>query len=86
MMRHILAALAMLGLLVGCADARLNMKNYDRLEAGMTRSEVEAVIGEPRQCSGALVVANCFWGNKQHFIQAQFVSGRAVTYQYHGLK
>lgn len=80
-----LAALIVLGL-AGCGESRLTLDNYERLEAGMTRDQVEEVLGAPSECSGAVMVDNCLWGDAQRFIQAQFVGGKAMTYQYQGLK
>lgn len=71
--------------LAGCAG-NLTMSNYERLEIGMTQARVESILGEPSHCSGAAMVAHCRWGGERRFIQAQFIGGRAITYQYQGLK
>lgn len=85
MKRYAWLALAGVVALAGCAG-QLTMDNYEQLEVGMSRDRVEAIIGEPSHCSGAALVAHCRWGGERRFIQAQFVGGRAVTYQYQGLK
>lgn len=77
----------MLGLLLSaCSNAALTLDNYDRLEAGMTRAEVEAILGAPAGCSGAILFDYCRWGDERRFIQAQFVNGEAVAFQYQGLR
>ncbi|GHB03649.1 outer membrane protein assembly factor BamE domain-containing protein [Modicisalibacter luteus] len=76
---------AVLGL-VGCEDARLTLDSYEQLQAGMTRAQVEDILGEPSECSGAVMIDNCLWGDESRFIQAQFVGGKAMAYQYQGLK
>jgi len=73
-------------LLSACGNTALTLDNYDRLEPGMTRAEVEAVLGSPSECAGALMIANCRWGGEQRFIQAQFIDGKALSFQYQGLK
>ena len=78
-------AVAALGL-VGCENARLTLDRYEQLQAGMTRGQVEAILGEPSECSGAVMIDNCLWGDESRFIQAQFVGGKAMAYQYQGLK
>ncbi|MCG7599509.1 outer membrane protein assembly factor BamE [Halomonas sp. McH1-25] len=72
--------------LAGCEDARLTLDNYQQLQAGMSRAQVEAILGEPSECSGAVMIDNCLWGDESRFVQAQFVAGKAMTYQYQGLK
>lgn len=72
--------------LVGCEDSRLTLDSYEQLQAGMTRAQVEAILGEPSECSGAVMIDNCLWGDEVRFIQAQFVGGKAMAYQYQGLK
>lgn len=83
--RMILATLAMAIGLMACSDARLTLDNYERLAVGMTRDDVETILGEPSECAGAVMLDNCRWGDEQRFIQAQFVGGKAMAYQYQGL-
>ena len=73
-------------LLAGCANDALTMSNYERLSPGMTRTEVEGVLGEGEKCTGAMGFSNCVWGDRQRSIQAQFVANRAITFQYQGLE
>ncbi|MCX2525138.1 hypothetical protein [Larsenimonas rhizosphaerae] len=73
-------------LLAGCANDTLTMSNYERLSPGMTRAEVEAVLGEGEKCTGAMGFSNCVWGDRKRSIQAQFVANRAITFQYQGLE
>ncbi|MCM2973559.1 MULTISPECIES: hypothetical protein [Larsenimonas] len=80
-----LAALTLVGV-SGCMESQLSMTNYDQLKTGMSRGDVEAVLGKASECSGAVGVANCRWGDDRRFIQAQFVGGHAVSYQYQGLE
>lgn len=61
------------------------MDNYEQLEVGMSRERVEALLGDPSHCSEAVRVAHGRWGGGRRFIQAPFVDGRAITYQYQRL-
>ncbi|HET6424759.1 MAG TPA: outer membrane protein assembly factor BamE [Planctomycetaceae bacterium] len=40
----IVAALLLIG---GCQPERVTKANFDRIEVGMTRAEVEAILGKP---------------------------------------
>ncbi|WP_136254835.1 outer membrane protein assembly factor BamE domain-containing protein [Onishia niordana] len=70
----------------GCQPSTLTLDNYQRLSPGMTREEVEAVIGEPSECAGAMMVDQCRWGDEARYIQGQFLNGKAVAFQYQGLR
>ena len=47
-----LAVVSLCLLLAACS--RLTPDNYAQLSAGMSRAEVEALLGKPTQCAGAL--------------------------------
>lgn len=80
-----LSVVLLLAGLVGCANPRLTLDNYQRLEAGMSRAQVEAILGSPRECHGALMVDLCSWGAGARTIHAQFLGGEALAFQYQGL-
>ncbi|GEK46442.1 hypothetical protein HPA02_07250 [Bisbaumannia pacifica] len=84
-LRSVPVALLLVGL-VGCANPRLTLDNYQRLEVGMSRAQVEAILGSPRECHGALMVDLCTWGAGSRAIHAQFLGGEALAFQYQGLK
>lgn len=75
-----------LAALSGCAEQRLTLSNYDKLDAGMTRAQVEEILGTPARCDGAMGIASCVWGDEQRYVQAQFVGGKALAFQYQNLK
>lgn len=64
----------------------VTQEDYAKLKAGMTKAEVEAVLGKPKECSGAIGVTSCTWGNKDHFISIQFVGDKVLMYSGQGLK
>lgn len=62
------------------ACSRLTQENYDKLKAGMAYEDVEAVLGRPSQCSEALTVRTCIWGDEASNINANFIAGKAVMF------
>lgn len=75
---------AVLVLLSGCS--RLTMENYDKLEMGMSKAEVEDVIGSADECVETLGAVNCVWGKKDaKHISVNFVADRAVMFSNKGL-
>jgi len=79
-----IALLSFCVLLTACN--KINQENYARLQAGMTRAEVEQLIGKPTDCSGALGMSSCTWGDKDAFISVQYASDKVLMYSAQGLK
>lgn len=71
-------------LMVGCS--KVNQDNYAQLAAGMNKSEVEALLGKPTECSGALGMVSCTWGDQQRFISVQYAADRVLMFSGKGLK
>lgn len=71
--------------LAGCNTA-VTQEDYAKLKAGMSKAEVEAVLGKATECSGAIGVTSCTWGDKEHFISIQFVGDKVLIYSGQGLK
>lgn len=83
-MKRILLVLVSSVWLVACNT--VTQEDYAKLKAGMSKAEVEAVLGKPTECSGAIGVTSCTWGNKEHFISIQFVGDKVLIYSGQGLK
>ncbi len=85
-MKSKLLLLALLGLAItGCS--KLTKENYDALEMGMTKSEVEAVIGKADNCSETIGTLSCLWGSEEgKNIKITFMADKAVTFSYDGLE
>lgn len=64
--------------LVGCA--RLTRANFDRIEEGMSYSEVVGILGEPDDSKsvgfGPLSASTATWEDDQALISIQFVNER----------
>ena len=68
------------------ACSKLTQENYAKLETGMTRVQVEQLLGKPTECSGALGISSCTWGDETRFVSVQFASDRVVMYAGQGLQ
>lgn len=82
-LRHV-AVLAFCVLLAACN--KINQENYSKLEAGMSKAEVETLLGGPTECSGALGMSSCTWGNQQTFISVQYAGDKVLMFSGKGLK
>jgi len=79
-----LALLSLCVLLTACN--KINQENYSKIHAGMTKAEVEQLLGTASDCSGALGMSSCTWGNKEAFISVQYAGDKVVIYSGQGLK
>ena len=50
-------------LLALTACGKINQDNYAKLSAGMSKAEVEALLGSASECSGAVGLTSCSWGD-----------------------
>lgn len=77
-LRH---ALLIALLLAACSKA--TPENYAKIEAGMTREEVYAVLGKPDEVSGggigSLTTEAETWKGSGHTIHLRFVSGKLIA-------
>lgn len=68
------------------ACSKLNQENYSKLKAGMSKAEVEQLLGTPAECSGALGMSSCTWGDEKSFISVQYAADKVLMYSGQGLK
>jgi hypothetical protein len=81
------SALVLGACLLLAACNKVNQENYSRLKSGMTKAEVEQLLGAPTECSGALGFASCTWGEEQGaFISIQFGNDKVLLFSGKGLK
>ena len=71
-------------LLAACS--KVNQENYAKLKAGMTKAEVEALIGEPTECAGAIGLTSCTWGDEKTSISVQYAGDKVMMFSGNGLK
>lgn len=79
------ALLSLCLLLVACSDP-LNQENYSKLKPGMTRPEVEQLLGKPTECSGAFGFSSCTWGDQRTFISVQYGGDKVLLFSGQGLR
>lgn len=79
--------IALLSLCLALAACnKVNQENYSRLKAGMTKAEVEQLLGQPAECAGALGFASCTWGDEKTFISVQYAGDKVLMFSGQGLK
>jgi hypothetical protein len=71
-------------LLAACG--KVNQENYSKLKAGMSKAEVESILGSPRECEGAVGLTSCVWGDEKSVISVQFAGEKVMMYSGEGLK
>ena len=83
-------SLRMLVLLASCllltACNKLSQDNYAQLKPGMSKTEVEGLLGKPTECAGALGMSSCTWGDEQRFISVQYAGDQVLLFSGKGLK
>ncbi len=78
------ALLSFCVLLAACS--KINQENYSKLSAGMDKVQVEALLGSPTECSGAIGLTSCTWGDQKSFISVQYAADKVVLFSGQGLK
>ncbi|MNJ77081.1 hypothetical protein D3C77_744970 [compost metagenome] len=73
-------------LLLGACNNTVTQDNYARLSSGMSRAEVETLLGKPKHCSGALGLSSCTWGDAARFISVQYAGDRVLLFSAQGLR
>ncbi len=98
-MRGVFTTATLLGLILislvtsGCAESRLTMENYARIEEGMSLREVESVLGTGKKKGGGLSIGSfdasayeIIWGDKERFIAITLVNDEVMTKVHRGLE
>ncbi|WP_137886321.1 outer membrane protein assembly factor BamE [Pseudomonas sp. 2FE] len=78
------ALLSFCVLLAACS--KINQENYSKIKTGMTKAEVESLLGAPTDCSGALGFSSCTWGDQKSFISIQYAGDKVLMFSGQGLK
>lgn len=83
-MKKLLILAAVLAL---SACTKLTQQNFDQLKTGMSNQEVQAIIGEPDNCSTTLGTTICIWGEeKGSYIKVSFIADNAMTFSSNEIK
>lgn len=81
---RVVAVLADCLLLAACN--KVNQDNYAQLKPGMSKDQVESLLGSPAECAGALGMSSCTWGDEQRFISVQYAGDKVMLFSGKGLK
>lgn len=79
-----LALLTVCVLLAACS--KVTQENYSKLSTGMPKAQVEALLGSPTDCAGALGMSSCTWGDEKSFISVQYAGDKVLMFSGQGLK
>lgn len=72
-------------LLSGCS--KLTKVNYEKIEMGMVKSDIEIVLGPADSCDKLFGSYTCIWGDpKGKYIEIRFIVGRASVFSHDGLE
>ncbi|MCO7187748.1 MULTISPECIES: DUF3862 domain-containing protein [unclassified Pseudoalteromonas] len=82
-MKKILTLTLFLGL---AACSKVSMENYDKIEVGMDKTELEQLLGSADQCEEKTLHTNCTWGNNSKHIKVTLVSDKVTLYSKKGLE
>lgn len=71
--------------LVGCAS-KLTQENYEKIQNGMTPTEVRAILGKPIESSESSFIGlssgSAAWKDKNGTITVQFFNGKVIAKQF----
>lgn len=81
---RLIVALTFLAMLCGCS--KLTMENYAKIKMGLGYAEVVKILGKPDNCSEAMFVRNCVWGDEQKNITVNFAGDKVILFTSKNIK
>jgi hypothetical protein len=76
---RVLPTLALIALLAACS--KVTVENYNKIRAGQSFEDVQALIGKPSSCSDVMTARNCTWGKEGGArVNATFVGNEVVLF------
>ena len=82
-MKKLITAAALVTL-VGCS--KVNLENYNKIEVGMDKTEVEKILGSADKCEEKTLHTNCVWGSEEKNITVTLLSNKVTIYSKKGLQ
>lgn len=67
------------------ACSKVSLENYEKIEVGMDKTEVEAILGSADNCVEKTLHTNCVWGDESKNIEITLVSDKVTIYSKHGI-
>ncbi|KFL34278.1 MULTISPECIES: outer membrane protein assembly factor BamE [unclassified Sulfurospirillum] len=74
-MRYIMIALAVL-IFTGCT--KVSKENYDKIQVGMSYTQVTDILGKATHCDAMVGVSDCTWGDAKHYIKVKLVADKVM--------
>ncbi len=68
---------------IGCS--KLKPENYEKLKTGMEYTEVVEILGNADECSSAIGIKKCTWGDKNKHIRVNFAGDKVILFSAKGL-
>jgi hypothetical protein len=81
---RLMVGLSLLTILCGCS--KLTMENYSKIKMGSEYGEIVTILGKPDNCSEALFVKSCTWGDDQKNISVKFAGNKVVLFTSKNIK
>jgi hypothetical protein len=79
------AVLLASALLAGCGS-KITQENFDKIQTGMSREDVKAILGDPTESSGVSIGTisgdSWVWKKDGTVITIQFVGGKVLAKQF----
>lgn len=60
------------------ACSKVSLENYEKIEVGMDKAEVEAILGSADNCVEKTLHTNCVWGDESKNIEITLVSDKVT--------
>jgi hypothetical protein len=83
---NMMRTIALCSLLALTACSKVTTENYDKLKTGMSYEDVRSLLGKPDECSDAVVMKSCRWGDVRSHINVNFVADKAVVFTSENLR
>jgi hypothetical protein len=72
-------------LLLAAGCSKVTKENYDKLTIGQNYDDVVKTLGKAGECSGALGIKDCRWGDDSKHISVKFAGDKVVIFSAKGL-
>lgn len=83
--RLILTVFLIALLLVTSACSKLTTANYKKLEVGMPYDDVISIFGKTDNCTSAIGLKSCTWGDDKTYVTVQFMGDQVILFSSQGL-
>jgi hypothetical protein len=70
--------------LAGCS--KVTLENYNKIEIGMDKAELEQILGTADNCEEKTLHTNCTWGDNNKYIKITLVTDKVTLYTKEGLE